>query len=84
MSRSTIKQQNAILDEIMIAAGLKSRRAAYDILYSQSGKKFNALGFSISHYKDGCIQITSDHFIYHTITVEDIFMPTTTVATLIS
>ena len=82
MTRSTIKQQNSILDGIKHAAGLKSRKDAYDILYSQAGKRFKDLGFSISHYKDGCIQITSDHFNYHTITVEDIFMPTTTVCKL--
>jgi len=79
MSRSTIKQQNSILDEIKNSAGLKSRKAAYDMLYSQAGEKFKQLGFSISHYKDGCLQITSNHIDYYTISIDDIFTPRTTV-----
>lgn len=73
--RSTVKQQNAILDQIKHDTGLKSRQLAYEFLYTKAAHRFAKLGYHLSHYKDGCITLTSDHMKYHHIDTSDIYTP---------
>ena len=77
--RSTIKQQNSILDEIKTEAGLKSRKEAYNFLYGRAAKSFKRMDYSLSHYMDGQLTITKDHLSYRYISVSDMFTPHMTV-----
>ncbi len=84
MKRSTQKQMNKTMDEIKEAMGLKSRQAACNYIYGNSGpaQAFKKLGFSLSHYANGIWTIsnyTRYGFKWFTINLNDLWMPKTTV-----
>jgi len=80
--RSTIKQQNKLLDQIKLDTGLKSRKSALEFLYSNIAPSFKKKGYSLSHYKDGCFQITKDNFRYFTIRHDDLYTPLSTIISI--
>lgn len=75
MSRSTIKQQNMLLDEIKDQAGLSSRNKAGEFLYSTIAPSFRSRGYNLSHYKDGCFQLTKDNMRYFSVSCDQLFTP---------
>ena len=78
--RSTIKQQNKLLDDIKWAVDLRSRKEAGIFLYSNIAPAFKKYGFTLSHYLNGEFSITVNHSDYHYIGVDDLFTPYTTIA----
>ena len=72
--RSTKKYINTLLDSIKWDLNLKSRKAASHYFYDTLAKNFENKGYSLSYYKDNCIQITNDHFKYFTVPYEYLWM----------
>ena len=80
--RTTIKKQNELLDYVKINSRLKSRAEASVYLYSVIGKRFKALGYTLSHYKDNRFTLTKDDLKYHRITPSALYTPSATVSFL--
>jgi hypothetical protein len=84
MKRSTQKQMNAAMDVVKEAMNLKSRWAACNYIYGNSGpaQAFEKLGFSLSHYANGVWTVSNYEkygFKWFTIAPCDLWMPKLTI-----
>jgi len=75
--RSTQKYINGLLDRIKWDLNLKSRADASRYFYSVLSKAFQNKGYSLSYYKDNMITVTKNHFVYHAVPYDMLWMQNT-------
>lgn len=85
MSRTTIKEENALLDQLKGEYGYKSRKQARIELYKTIAPRFKRHGYDLSHYKDGIFTLSNYDkfgFRWFRISAFDMDTPLTTIKTI--